>query len=453
MLKAAPYNLVATCYRINLNKLIDQHGKEAVVKMLQEMTPEEIDLLEADPYYQLRTKQVVDHDGEYFGCLNLCARGFGKSHQGSVFTGERAYLGYSNIALIGQNSHDVVHKQVMDGKSSIIELYKNTAFCPTYNKTDRKLTFPNGAFAITYAGDEEGQIRGVSGTTAWMDELAKFQYAETLVGNLEFAIRESSNPFVLITTTPIARPAIVELAENPMYIQIRGTTMENANHPEKYLANLASKDPTSVEYRQEILGELIADKELALWNRVHIDPYRVETAPTNYENIVIAVDPTTGHGKKRNDEAGIVVACSAYVGDKMHAYIMEDASVKGSPDVWAKKVKEMQDKYPLASIVAEDNQGGAMVTEVLTKYGVDEWKIQLKKHINSKYDRATPIAALAQKGYIHHCGYFKELEDECCSYTGDPKEKSPNRLDAKVMAVHALLIAPRGRMTMTRMPF
>ena len=52
--------------------------------------------------------------------------------------------------------------------------------------------------------------------------------------------------------------------------------------------------------------------------------------------------------------------------------------------------------------------------------------------------RAEPIAALYERGLVHHVGEFPALEDQMCSFTGDPKEKSPDRLDALVWALTEL---------------
>ena len=47
--------------------------------------------------------------------------------------------------------------------------------------------------------------------------------------------------------------------------------------------------------------------------------------------------------------------------------------------------------------------------------------------------RAEPIAALYEKGVVHHAGVFRELEEQMATFV--PGEPSPDRVDA---AVHAL---------------
>jgi phage terminase large subunit-like protein len=60
---------------------------------------------------------------------------------------------------------------------------------PTYEPSKRRLTFPSGAVATTFTGEEPDQIRGPQFDTAWIDELAKFQYPQAVWDNLEFALR------------------------------------------------------------------------------------------------------------------------------------------------------------------------------------------------------------------------------------------------------------------------
>jgi phage terminase large subunit-like protein len=56
-----------------------------------------------------------------------------------------------------------------------------------------------------------------------------------------------------------------------------------------------------------------------------------------------------------------------------------------------------------------------------------------------KVTRAEPVAALYERGLVHHVGTFRELEDQLTSW--DPTHsKSPDRLDALVWAIHSLAL-------------
>ncbi len=55
-----------------------------------------------------------------------------------------------------------------------------------------------------------------------------------------------------------------------------------------------------------------------------------------------------------------------------------------------------------------------------------------------KITRAEPVAALYERGLVHHVGCFKSLEAQLRSYTGEAAEGSPDRLDALVWAISDL---------------
>jgi phage terminase large subunit-like protein len=99
-------------------------------------------------------------------------------------------------------------------------------------------------------------------------------------------------------------------------------------------------------------------------------------------------------------------------------------------------------------VVAEINQGGAMVEQVLRE--VDENISFRAVHASrGKKARAEPVAALYEQGRVAHVGTFAELEDEMCNVISEGG-KSPDRLDALVWAVTDLMLTrrtePRVRM-------
>ena len=69
-------------------------------------------------------------------------------------------------------------------------------------------------------------------------------------------------------------------------------------------------------------------------------------------------------------------------------------------------------------VVAEVNQGGAMVEQVLRE--VDGGLSFRAVHATrGKQARAEPVAALYEQGRVSHVGAFPELEDEMCSVIGE----------------------------------
>src|SRR5206468_11770845 len=119
--------------------------------------------------------------------------------------------------------------------------------------------------------------------------------------------------------------------------------------------------------RQELGGELIADVEGALFTRGLIESARTDPHPGplphagegEFARIVVGVDPPASV----EGTCGIVV-CGA--GADGMLYVLADASVGGaSPERWAKAVAAAADGWGADRVIAEKNQGGDMVGEVL----------------------------------------------------------------------------------------
>ena len=91
-------------------------------------------------------------------------------------------------------------------------------------------------------------------------------------------------------------------------------------------------------------------------------------------------------------------------------------------------------------IVAEINNGGDLVERLLRS--VDRNVVIKTVHATrGKMIRAEPVSALYEQEKVFHCGSFNELEDQMCSYTGDTRSKSPDRLDALVWALTQLSVS------------
>ena len=107
------------------------------------------------------------------------------------------------------------------------------------------------------------------------------------------------------------------------------------------------------------------------------------------------------------------------------------------------------ERYGADRLVAEVNQGGAMVTEVLR--GIDPLvPVKTVHATRGKAARAEPVAALYKQGRVRHVRGLDALEDEMCRMTarGYDGTGSPDRVDALVWALHELLIVPAARWRM-----
>ena len=101
----------------------------------------------------------------------------------------------------------------------------------------------------------------------------------------------------------------------------------------------------------------------ALWHHERLDELRVKKAPDDLKQIVVAVDPAVSSSEE-SDETGIVV-----IGLDEHdqAYVLADLSGRYAPIDWARKVVEAYQRHQANWVVAETNQGGEMVRDMLRR--------------------------------------------------------------------------------------
>ena len=216
--------------------------------------------------------------------------------------------------------------------------------------------------------------------------------------------------------------------------------MDNAgNLSNSYLDTITGVYEGTALARQELYGEMLEDLEGSMWNEEMVEEARHAMYPFSTPLRVIGVDPSVAENPR--DECGIVVVASTADHDlyKREAWVLEDASVHGSPDTWARKVVEMARKWG-CPVVAEVNQGGALVRNAILS--IDPSIKVLEVHSkHGKQLRAEPIVLAYEQKRVHHVGYLQDLESQMYSWI--PGEgKSPDRIDALVHALTALLIKP-----------
>lgn len=197
--------------------------------------------------------------------------------------------------------------------------------------------------------------------------------------------------------------------------------------------------------RQELDGELLEDIEGALWDGETIDTWRItkKDAPQEYDLIIVAIDPAASEG---GDEHGIIVVGIKYTWDDWtwirypelsHGFILQDCSTRGKPNKWGKAAIKAYKDWKANRMVAEVNNGGDMVENVIL--GLDDGIPVIMVHATrGKAKRAEPVANLYSQGRVHHVGMFPVLEDQMTTW--DPIEPddswSPDHMDAMVWGIH-----------------
>lgn len=381
----------------------------------------------------------------------LAGRGFGKTRVGSetirsLVCGDTPLSkgSISRIALIAETAADARDVMVC-GESGILACHP-PEFRPTYQPTNRKLEWPNGAVAYLYNATTPDQLRGPQHDFAWLDELAKFEYIQETWDQCQFGLRLGEHPRSIVTTTPRPLPLIKKLLNDRRTFVTRGSTFDNSsNLAQPFLDSIHEKYSGTRLGRQELEGEILTDIPGALFRREDIDQHRVrpDTLP-DLERIVVAVDPAVSNNED-SDETGIVVVGIARDSDGYHhGYVLNDASLKGSPEEWARKTVQKYREYSADRVIAEKNQGGLMVESTLKS--VDRnLPLTLVHASRGKTVRAEPISALYEQGRIHHVGSFDKLEDQMCLFSADNRIGSPDRVDALVWGLTSLFDKIVGR--------
>ena len=227
------------------------------------------------------------------------------------------------------------------------------------------------------------------------------------------------------------------LADAETVAVTRGATRENSEHlAPAFLAAIVRRYEGTRLGRQELEAELLDDAPGALWSRAMFEREgaRVPAAPI-LRRVVVAIDPAASTGEDA-DETGIVVAGLAHDG---HGYVLADLSGRFSPHQWAARALEAYREFAADRIVAEVNNGGDMVAATLRALDADA-AFKSVRASRGKIARAEPVAALYERGLIHHAGTFPALEDQMVGFTGAASNASPDRLDALVWAVSELMI-------------
>ena len=318
---------------------------------------------------------------------------------------------------------------------------------PDYQPSNRLLVWPNGSIAQTYSADEPNLLRGPQFHYAWGDEPASWRYWDAH-SNLEFTLRLGRHPRKVYTTTPkggtpgerlkelLAKPGTVTNAGD------RSSYANRANLPAVFFNSVLAQYKDTRIGQQEIFALLLADAMGALWQRALIDRARLTQAP-DMARIVVAVDPPA---KSTGAECGIIVAGKDH---RDHGYVLDDASRHGTPAEWGKAVVEAYHRHKADRVVVEVNQGGDMVAHTIRTIEADpdlgtpagkDIPIQQVHASRGKATRAEPVVAKYEQRLIHHIGYLAELEDQQCQWEPNSGDPSPDRIDALVWALSALLI-------------
>jgi phage terminase large subunit-like protein len=336
----------------------------------------------------------------------------------------------------------------------------------SWNVSNGHLRFRNGSIVyIDGADDGALRIQGKNLRGCLCDEIGLWRQWKTAWDeSIKYAVRLSPAK-ILVGGTPKAnreaRELVKRLIDDPKVPVDRLRTEDNAANldPDQLEDWLAAKGTRLG--RQELEGELLADREGALVTWDDIIPYRVNEADLPaMRRVLVSVDPSFSNTED-SDECGIVAVGEGVDG---HGYILSDWSGRYSLDQWAKRAVLLAWLLRANAIVYETNLVGnvvrsnldAAVSDFLTSpeaweaadiaaIGLDgrpeNWVPPRMIPATAKLPkegRLEVVAPLWQQHRIHHCTMTdgsgvemlqEELEGQLTTWTSEDKY-SPDRMDA-----------------------
>lgn len=370
-----------------------------------------------------RAEQIMPNDFHLW--MIMAGRGFGKTRTGSESIRALVKAGYKNICILGETMMDT-RKVMVEGKSGILSVFPPDER-PRYYPSRNLIEWHNGTKAHLFSGEQPDSLRGPQFDAAWIDELAKFHYADACWDQIMMSVR-LGKPKIIITTTPKNTPLIRKLTETSNIIVTRGSTLDNQSNLSPEFIQCVMEEYANTRFgKQEIYGELLDDNSQAVWLPSSI----LYKDFINLDDIVIGVDPAVTNSVN-SDETGIIVAGRDANNEY---YIIGDYSGKFRPQDWASLVVNLYYKFNASCVVIEVNQGGDLATELIAQCDATVI-VEPVRAVKSKVVRAQPVAALYDQKRVFHIQRFFELELQMLDFhtTGS----SPDRVDALVWALSYL---------------
>ncbi|MBS0241589.1 MAG: DNA-packaging protein [Proteobacteria bacterium] len=375
--------------------------------------------------------------------LLLGGRGSGKTRAGAEWVRAVA-LGLwpgearaSRIALVGPTQAHV-RSVMIEGVSGLMSVHPPRER-PTLEISKNQLVWPNGAIAQFYSAEDPEGLRGPQFDAAWCDELGRWKRGHRAWDMLQFGLRLGTFPRQVVTTTPRATKLLQSIIADEATAVTRARTTDNAaNLAPAFIAEVTRMYAGTALGKQELDGEVVTERADSLWQRKWLVETRLRQPP-ELSRIVVAVDPPVT-ATENADTCGIVVAG---LWPDNRAYVLADRSLQGrDPITWARAVIAAFRDFSADRIVAEANQGGDLVVNII--HQVDANAPVKKVHATrGKFTRAEPVAALYAEGRVVHVGEFPALENQMCDFGPDgiSEGRSPDRVDALVWALTELMFS------------
>lgn len=317
------------------------------------------------------------------------------------------------------------------------------------NKSDWFVQFQNGSELWFGGTDDKERVEKILGNeyaTIYANECSQIPYeAITLIRTrLAQRVRGLKNKFWYDCNPPSKKHwtylYFIERRDPKTREKIKNATGIGYLHmnPEDNLENLPDDYIEELEnlprkQRERFLKGLFgSDVDGALWNWQMVDDAHQVYADLEEKKIrsirtVVALDPAIS-SEEDSDLWGITVGSKFSDG---RGAVEKDASLIDSPRNACKIAIRLFNALEADAIVAEKNQGGDMITDLLRLLKF-KGRVILVHASKGKYSRAEPVSALYEQKLIGHARGLEELEEEMMEYVPHLAKKSPDRMDSGV---------------------
>ena len=369
-------------------------------------------------------------------------------YPGSKHVAVRKHFNHAKISLWHQTIPDVFKKAFPNLQ------YKE-------NKTDWYIELENGSQLWIAGTDDKERIEKILGTewaTILLNEISEQGYDTFELLKTRLNPGKGVKPLMLLDQNPPKKShwsfmrfhqglnpetkQPLPESEKEKQVYFRMNPVDNTdNLNDDYLQILEGL--SEAKKKRFLYGEYGEDTEGALWKSDWIILNRIKEKP-DCKRVVVAIDPNVTDDKKVNqftDEAGIITVGTYKINNEDHFCVIRDDSTPGLS--WGDIACKVYESEKADRIIGEVNQGGDLIEMNLRNHN-RFISYESVRATRGKEVRAEPVADLYRRGYVHHVGYFPELEDELTTWV--PGEgRSPNRLDALVWGIIYLSGRPEGR--------
>lgn len=309
---------------------------------------------------------------------------------------------------------------------------------------------------IDSANDGADRVQGKNLKGVWCDELGMWQrWEQAWDESIRYAVRRSGSKIIATTTPKSSRTAAKLIRRLLLDSTVPVTTLKTkdnaANLSEAFMESVVGRARGTKLEKQELEGALIEDMTGALWTHEIIDRYAVPVKPESltFRRVVVGVDPSDG--KESSDEQAYTVVGYGHDG---HLYVLESWGERMAPQEFIRHAVTAAVKWD-GELIVEQNHGRGFLDYTIKQIQKDmKTNVSVKLVVASKgkRTRAEPVAALYERGFVHHVQTdtgredhaLGELEDQMSMFSGAAGEKSPDRLDSLVWALTPFLGYPFG---------